>query len=150
MPLLDLITILCVGLMTGNELAVSAFFNPAVAKLQATSRAEALSLLARSLGTVMPVWYAICLILLIAEVYMRRHTSQVYLLQVSLAIWILTIAFTVTTLVPINNRIVKLDPNSLSQNWQNEHRRWDRLHRLRVMMLTIATALFVWSVKTGI
>jgi|SRR6187402_2284410 len=149
MPLLDLITILCVGLMTGNELAVSAFFNPSVAKLKVTSRAEALSHLARSLGTVMPVWYAICLILLTAEVYMRRHTSQAHLLQVSLAIWTLTIAFTITALVPINNRIMKLDPTSLPQNWQEEHRRWDRLHRLRVMMLTISTALCVWGVKAG-
>jgi hypothetical protein len=57
MPMLDLITVLCVGLMTGNELAVSLFVNPAIWKLEEAPQARALSLLAQSLGKTMPFWY---------------------------------------------------------------------------------------------
>jgi hypothetical protein len=42
MRLLDTITITLAGLMVGNELAVSAFFNPAVWKLASTPQAQGL------------------------------------------------------------------------------------------------------------
>jgi hypothetical protein len=69
MPILDLITVLCLGLMIGNELCLSLFVNPALWKLDSSPQAKAVSLLARSLGKVMPFWYALCLLLLIAEAY---------------------------------------------------------------------------------
>ena len=50
MHLLDTITIAFTGFMVGNELAVSAFVNPAVWLLESAPRAQGLSLLARSLG----------------------------------------------------------------------------------------------------
>lgn len=107
MDILDLITILCVGLMIGNELAVSVFVNPALWRLDEPSQAKALSPLARSLGKVMPVWYALCLVLLIAEAYVRRHRPQIHLLHGAVVIWVLAILYTVTTLVPINDRIAR-------------------------------------------
>ena len=58
MHLLDTITITLAGLKVGNELAVSAFFNPAVWRLESGPQALGLSLLARSLGRVMPFWYS--------------------------------------------------------------------------------------------
>ena len=45
MHFLDAITITIAGLMVGNELAVSAFFNPAVWQLEAGPQAQGLSLL---------------------------------------------------------------------------------------------------------
>ncbi len=64
MHLLDTITITFAGLMVGNELAVSAFFNPAVWQLESAPQAQGLSILAGSLGRVMPIWYGLCLALL--------------------------------------------------------------------------------------
>lgn len=64
MHVLDTITITFAGLMVGNELAVSAFFNPAIWQLECTPQAQGLSILAGSLGRVMPVWYGLCLALL--------------------------------------------------------------------------------------
>ena len=40
---LDLFTILCLGLLTGNELAVSWFVNPTIWKLNESPQAQALS-----------------------------------------------------------------------------------------------------------
>ena len=73
MHLLDTITIALAGLMVGNELAVAAFFNPAVWQLECTPQAQALSLLAGSLGRLMPVWYGFCLALLALESFLHRR-----------------------------------------------------------------------------
>ncbi len=62
MLFLDVLTILCTGLMIGNELAVSLFVNPVIWQLEEGSQAKALSLFAGILGKVMPFWYALCLL----------------------------------------------------------------------------------------
>ena len=143
---LDLFTILCLGLLTGNELAVSWFVNPAIWKLNESAQAQALSLLARSLGKAMPIWYALCLVLLIVEAYLRRNSPHVHLLYGAVILWSAAIVYTVSTLVTINNRIARLDLASLPAGWSQEHRRWDRLHRWRIGMVAIATALLVGSI----
>jgi hypothetical protein len=62
-----------IGLMVGDELALSAFVNPAIWHLESGSQAQGLSLLARSLGRVMPVWYGLCPGLLTLESFLHRH-----------------------------------------------------------------------------
>jgi uncharacterized membrane protein len=132
--------------MTGNELAVSLFVNPAIWKLNESAQAQALSLLARSLGKIMPIWYALCLVLLIVEAYVRRNSPQAHLLQGAVILWIAAIVYTVSFLVPINNRIARLELASLPAGWSREHRTWDRLHRWRIGMVALATASLVWSI----
>src|SRR6516165_162634 len=135
MPMLDLITVLCVGLMTGNELAVSLFVNPAIWKLEEAPQARALSLLAQSLGKTMPFWYFLCLLLLSGEAYVRRSDPHSHTLHAALAIWVVVIVYTITLLVPINNRISRLDIGNLSPGWRNAHKKWDVLHRGRILLL---------------
>lgn len=146
MPLLDLIAILCIGPLVGNELAVSLFVNPAIRRLDEPAQAKVLSLLARSLGKAMPFWYILSLLLLIAEAYVRRHGAHARLLDAAVSIWIVAIVYTVTLLVPINNRIAQLNSDSLPSGWRSEHVKWDALHRWRVLMLATAMACFVWSI----
>ena len=50
MHLLNIITITSTALMVGNELSVSVFVNPALRRLESDPQAQALSVLARSLG----------------------------------------------------------------------------------------------------
>ena len=133
MHLLDIITILCIGLMVGNELTVSLFINPVMWQLEEQAQAKTLSLFARYLGKAMPIWYILSLVLLIAEAYLRRHQPALTPLLTAIIIWVAVILYTVTTLVPINNRIV-----ALSTQWRSEHKRWDALHRWRILLLTIA------------
>jgi hypothetical protein len=86
MLFLDVLTILCAGLMIGNELAVSLFVNPVIWKLEDRSQAKALSLFAGTLGKVMPLWYALCLVLMVVEAYLRRHQPGLTLLLMAVAI----------------------------------------------------------------
>jgi Domain of unknown function (DUF1772) len=146
MHVLDTITIALAGLMAGNELAVTAFFNPAVWQLESTPQAQALSILARTLGRVMPVWYGLCLALLGLETYLRRREAAFIPLLTAALIWAAVIIFSISMLVPINNRIASLRAGANAganvrapiPGWKQDHKRWDSLHRVRVLLLLVA------------
>ncbi|HEX4319285.1 MAG TPA: anthrone oxygenase family protein [Acidobacteriaceae bacterium] len=140
MLILDVITILCIGLMTGNELAVSLFVNPAIWQLEDRAQAAILRILARSLGKAMPVWYIASLILMGIEAFLHRQQSSLPWLLAAIALWIAIILYTVTSLVPINNRVAALDPAHLPDGWSAEHRTWDARHRFRILVLVLASA----------
>jgi hypothetical protein len=141
MRVLDLITILLCSMLAGNELAVSWFFNPAIWQLDNSPQATALSLLARRLGKLMPFWYALCFVLLCFEAYLRRRS----LVLIAGVIWLAAILYTVTTLVPINNRIAAWTPASLPPTWRQDHAKWDKLHRWRILLLIIAILCVSWG-----
>jgi uncharacterized membrane protein len=149
MRILDIIAILTLGLMIGVEFAVSAFINPTVRKLDDKPQARILSLFAAQLGFVMPFWYALGLLLLIAETVLRRHTAAFTPLAAAAGLWTFVILFTLAVLVPINNRIAKLQPTALPADWQQAHRRWDNLHRLRVALLLVAFVLVLHALLTA-
>jgi uncharacterized membrane protein len=138
MHLLDTITITLAGLMVGNELAVSAFVNPALRRLDSGPQARALSILARSLGRAMPVWYGLCLALLALESFLRRHQTTVAALLTAVVIWAGAIILSIAVLVPINNRIASLNTAAPVPGWEREHRKWDVLHRVRILLLVVA------------
>lgn len=108
----DVITIMCCGLMIGAELAVSCFVNPVIWKLDEVAQADALRRFARLMGKVMPVWHGVSLALMMGEAYVRRHAA---------GLWIAIIVYTITVLVPINDRLAMSGP--MPQDLRQEHRR---------------------------
>jgi hypothetical protein len=138
MHLLDTITITFAGLMVGNELAVSAFVNPAVWQLESGPQAQGLSILARSLGRVMPVWYGLGLALLALESFLHRHQAALVPLLTATFIWAGVIVFTIGMLVPINDRIASLNLAAPTPGWKYDHKKWDSLHRVRILLLAVA------------
>jgi len=149
MHILDLVTILCVGLMIGTELAVSVFIHPTIRELDEATQAKALSLFARTLGRAMPFWYGASLALEIVEAYVRRHEATVPLLVIAIVIWIGIIVFTILVMVPINNKIAQLTPQDLPADWGRSHRKWDTLHRWRVVLLIVAMGLVTYALLAG-
>ena len=134
-------TIFVIFLLIGVEFCVSAFINPVIRQLEAEPQAKALSLFARLLGGVMPFWYGACLLLIAVQGWLHRGTAVFPLLAIAAVLWLAVIVFTVAVLVPINNRIAARS----SADWQHEHRRWNNLHELRVLVLAIAAFCLVWS-----
>ena len=124
--------------MIGNELAVSLFVNPVMWQLDNRSQTQALNLFARILGKAMPAWYAACLLLILMEAYVRRHEQGLALLLAAAAIWIVVILLTVMLLVPINNRVAAMTPEVFAESGKMEHKKWDTMHRWRVVALTVA------------
>ena len=147
MNFLDIATTLCIGPLVGTELAVSAFVNPVLWKLDAPAQAAAIRLFARRLGTAMPFWYSASFLLLLAVTLRHLHRPGVLLLGAASGIWAAVIVLTLLFLVPINNRMARIDADAFTDASRRQHRRWDRMHRLRVAALAVAMAAFLAGIR---
>jgi uncharacterized membrane protein len=143
MIFLDIVTIVCIGLLIGTEFAVSVFINPILERLDTSTRLRAISLFAKRLGTAMPFWYAASFLLLVTKTVLRRHYEGHSLLIAASALWLAVIVLTIIFLVPINNRMIQLDANSSVDGSLREHRKWDVLHRGRVVVLAASMICFL-------
>ena len=143
MIFLDILTTVCIGLLIGTEFAVSVFINPILEHLDIGTRMKAISLFAKRLGTAMPFWYALSLLLLIVETILRRQADSVPLLITASALWLAVILLTLIFLVPMNNRMMRLDADSSADNSLREHKKWDLLHRGRVAVLVVSMICFL-------
>jgi hypothetical protein len=89
------------------------------------------------LGVVMPFWYIGALVLLIAAAVLSRNVLVVG----AVALMAAAVLLSVTTLVPINNRIGRWQTDAdVSRDLAG---RWDRLHGLRVALLAALWVLLV-------
>ena len=145
-PLLDIVTTICIGLLIGTEFAVAVFINPILRKLGPREELHAIRLFAARLGTWMPLWYAASFILLIAETIARYRESSATMLIGAGAIWAAVIVATILFLVPINNRMARIDLDADSDLPLKEHGRGDTMHRWRVVSLTAAMICFLLAV----
>jgi uncharacterized membrane protein len=141
----DIATAAVTGLMAGNEFAVAAFVHPQLRRLNNSTHAQAAAPLAAALGKAMPLWYGLALVLILGAAFEHRPVTSGPGLFIVLAavFWATTIVFTVTMLVPINNRIAKMDPEHPYDCWLQDRCRWDKLHQMRVVLLIMAFLLLL-------
>ncbi len=144
---LSIAAILSIGLMVGTEFAVWAFINPILEKLDDQARAHAVRLFAAKLGKVMPFWYSGNFLLLVIEAILLRSQPAIGMLATASAIWAAVIVLTLIFLVPINNRLARQDASLSLAQANRQHRRWDSMHRARVVALVAAFALFVLGLR---
>lgn len=149
MLILDIVTVVSVGLMTGVEFAVSAFVNPVLLTMEDGAQAFAVRAFARLFGRVMPFWYIGNMVLLIAEAAVRHGQWDAWLIYAACGVWAAVIALTLMFLVPINNRIAALPDGAFSRGMKDEHRVWDLRHRVRIVALTGAMVLLLVAVLWG-
>ena len=141
---MNLLALLLLGTLTGNELAVSAFVHPTLSRLSDEQHAASAQGIARVYGKYAPFWYAATLLTLIALAWRTRSDEpEKSLFVVSAALMTAALIFTLVALVPINNRVSAWDLNDLPQNWKDERSRWDRLHAIRVALLFAALVALV-------
>ncbi|MGO8718300.1 MAG: anthrone oxygenase family protein [Acidobacteriaceae bacterium] len=143
MILLTIVTTVCIGVLVGVEFAVSVFLNPVIDKLEPAEQANAIRLFAARLGKAMPPWYVFSLVLLIIEAIVQHQTPGEILYFVAGALWAIVIVLTILFLVPINNRMTQLSPGSFPDQARHDHRKWDALHRLRVVALAVSMVCFL-------
>lgn len=143
MHALIIVTTVCIGLLIGVEFAVSAFINPVLWTLEPSAQAAAIRLFARKLGRAMPPWYIASFVLLLIATIAHRHQPGEILLIAASVLWATIILLTILFLVPINNRMSQLSEEALVNGTLLEHRKWDALHRLRVVALVAAMVCFL-------
>jgi hypothetical protein len=137
LEIVEIVAVVVAGPLVGVEFGVAAFTIPIVAKLPDGSFRQFRSGGGRLLGAVMPFWYVGTLVLLIAAAVLSKSTPVIG----SVVLMGAAVLLTVTTLVPINNRIVKWATDAdVSRDLA---RRWDRLHWVRVALLIVMWVLLV-------
>jgi Na+-driven multidrug efflux pump len=146
--MIDLIAVLLTVLLTGSELAIGVFVHPVLSKLRDAAHAEAAKPLAQLLGRVMPFWYAAALFFVVVSLLTRANGSWSWWACVSsAALLVVTVPFSLIFLVPINNRVAAWDLNALPGDWENDRRRWDRYHSVRIVVLMLASLAIVAAVS---
>jgi uncharacterized membrane protein len=143
--ILNTVAIIIAGLMVGSELAIAAFVHPTLTRLPDAVHLPAATALARVLGRFMPLWYGLVLLLTLAEVVIRwRQIGGLSIwLVTSASLWLSAIVYSISMLVPINNRIASWESGARPADWKISRNRWDQLHRWRVLLLTIAFAFLI-------
>ncbi|WP_406817089.1 DUF1772 domain-containing protein [Mycobacterium sp. M23085] len=141
---IDALAVVVTGLLVGVELAVAVFFHPLIARLPDDAFRAARGGAGRALGTTMPFWYAVVLLLLASLAIQERGEQRDWLCGVAAGLMAAVILLTVTMLVPINNRIAKWP--STGEVSRELAARWDRRHRVRVILLMAVFVLLALAV----
>ena len=138
---LEVAAIVVAGTLTGSELAVAVFFHPRISRLEDAVHVRAVQALAKVFGTVMPFWYALTFLLALAVTFVAHTTRSTpwWPALASTVLFALISVYSVLLPVPINNQVMRWQPDSLPANW------WDLLHAIRVVFLVIALILLVAS-----
>ena len=149
MEVLNVVAIIVAGWMVGCELAIAAFIHPTLDKLPDEVHQPAASAIARVLGTVMPFWYNLTFLLTLTEAGIRWHQSGRFPIWIatSAVLWLLASVYSLIALVPVNNRIKSWEKSAPPADWKTYRRTWDRHHRWRVVLLTIAFAFLIVGVR---
>jgi uncharacterized membrane protein len=89
--------------------------------------------------------YGLCLALLALESFLHRHRAASVPLLTATLIWAGVIVFTTAVLVPINDRIATVNTAEPTSNWKHDHKKWDSLHRLRILLLAVAVFALTYA-----
>lgn len=146
---LAIITSVVVGLMVGVELAVAFFVNPLLLRLPAGPSLEARADGGRVLGRLMPFWYVGSLLLTAGLAAASWGTPAGMAASVAVALLAVSVVLSVTLLVPINNRSATWTADAHPADWREQHRRWDRLHYVRVVIIVAAFVLILVAATIG-
>ncbi|CRZ16181.1 DUF1772 domain-containing protein [Mycolicibacterium neworleansense] len=140
----EILAVIVTGPLLGVEFGVAAFTNPILQRLPEAAYRQARGTGSRILGTVMPFWYLAAIALLLGATVFGPGPLPV----TAVVLMGLVMLLSVTTLVPINNRVAAGfgDGDGDPDQFHELTRRWDRLHWLRVGLLAAA---FVLAVLAG-
>jgi uncharacterized membrane protein len=146
--ILNVVAVLAAGLMIGSELAIAVFVHPALHRLPDDVHLPVAIALARLLGKFMPFWYIIVILLTLTVAICQWHHSNRFpgLIVTSAFLLLVSVVYSITALVPINNRLASLAKGIPPADWKILRKRWDLLHRWRVVLLTIAFAFLIMGV----
>ena len=145
--LLQVVTLIVLGLMCGSEFNVAAFGHPTLNRQPLETHVRVRSALAVLLGRVMPFWMAAStlLSLLLLLPFAQLNPRAWHFVAIAFGIQVLAVVFSLLGPVPINNRIAKWAPASVPPDWKALEHRWDMYHWLRTGGLVVAFALMALS-----
>jgi hypothetical protein len=143
-PLLNIATIACIGLLVGSETCLTAFTNPVLREIDEPAQLKAAHLLTARL-MIMPLWNVVGLVLLIVEAVVHRNEPGFSLLVAALALWVAAAAFTFTFMFSMNSRLARADSISSPKQSLLDYRQWSSRHLPRLLVLAAALLCLLFA-----
>jgi uncharacterized membrane protein len=122
------------GMLAGNEFGTWAAVHPSLGKLDPAERIRAEQEVTRRYGTIMPAWMGSTVVSCILALVLSRGSTGFRSTLFGTACFVGMLLSTRIGNVPINNRVLEIDPEKDQEEFARLRERWDRLHTLRVAL----------------
>ena len=136
------------GTLTGNEFGTLAAVHPSLKELSPAERMRAEQAVTRRFGAIMPFWMGSTVVSGVLAALFSRGKPGVGSTLLGAACFLAMLASTRIGNVPINARVLELDPERDQEEFARLRKRWDRLHTLRVALNAAGLAFLVSGALT--
>ena len=137
------------GMLAGNEFGTWAAVHPSLGKLDPAERIRAEQEITRRYGTIMPAWMGSTVVSCILALVLSRGSTGFRSTLFGTACFVGMLLSTRIGNVPINNRVLEIDPEKDQEEFARLRERWDRLHTLRVALNVVGLGFLVASALAG-
>ena len=122
------------GMLAGNEFGTWAAVHPSLGKLDPAERIRAEQEITRRYGAIMPAWMGSTVVSCILALVLSRGSTGFRSTLFGTACFVGMLLSTRIGNVPINNRVLEIDPEKDQEEFARLRERWDKLHTLRVAL----------------
>jgi uncharacterized membrane protein len=122
------------GMLAGNEFGTWAAVHPSLERLDPPERIRAEQELTRRFGAIMPAWMGSVVVSCLLAPLSYRGSAGFRSTLLGTACFLGMLASTRIGNVPINDRVLEMDPERDQKEFAELRERWDRLHALRVAL----------------
>ena len=137
------------GMLAGNEFGTWAAVHPSLGKLGPEERIRAEQEITRRYAAIMPVWMGSTVASSVLAVLLSRGSAGFRSTLLGAACFVGMLVSTRVGNVPINNRVLKMDPKNDQEEFARLRERWDRLHTLRVALNVAGLGLLCAGAFSG-
>ena len=128
------VNLLLAGLLAGNEFGTWAAVHPSLGKLGPAERIRAEQQITRRYAAIMPAWMGSTVTSCLLALLFSRGTAGFRSALFGTVCFVGMLASTRIGNVPINNRVLEMDPEKDQEEFTQLRKRWDSLHTLRVAL----------------
>ena len=143
------VNLVLAGLLAGNELGTKVALHPSLEKLGAPERIRAEQEVTRRYGAIMPFWMLSTLASCLPALALSRGSRGFAPTLLGTACFAGMLLSTLLGNVPINNRVLEMDPDKDGEEFVELRERWDKLHSLRVALDVAGFGMLVAGALAG-
>jgi uncharacterized membrane protein len=131
------------GTLVGNEFGTWAAVHPSLRKLGPAERIRAEQEITRRYAAIMPAWMGSTVVSCVLALLFSRGKGRFRRTLLGTVCFVGMLASTRIGNVPINDRVLEMDPERDREEFARLRERWDRLHTLRVALNVVGLGFLV-------